>query len=151
MQNILNTQKSISSNRSVLAYSGVTSAKKSGGLGTSTKSCSNIDIKQEKNSADYDNRENYPTYLEYKYNTPYKRQYSLERNIVSNSVSAYKVNDVAYDWGLITESPILGWVLYTEFTPPKGYYPTNHVLFNYTANYFCGKVLFKVCRRYFEE
>lgn len=86
------------------------------------------------NSADYDNRENYPTYLEYKYNTPYKRQYSLERNIVSNSVSAYKVNDVAYDWGLITESPILGWVLYTEFTPPKGYYPTNHVLFNYTAN-----------------
>ncbi len=41
MQNILNTQKSISSNRSVLAYSGVTSAKKSGGLGTSTKSCSN--------------------------------------------------------------------------------------------------------------
>lgn len=48
MQNILNTQKSISSNRSVLAYSGVTSAKKSGGLGTSTISCSNIDIKQEK-------------------------------------------------------------------------------------------------------
>ena len=41
MQNILNTQKSISSNRSVLAYSEVTSAKKMGALGTSTKSCSN--------------------------------------------------------------------------------------------------------------
>lgn len=39
MQNILNTQKSISSNRSVLAYSEVTSAKKSGGLGKHTKFC----------------------------------------------------------------------------------------------------------------
>ena len=63
MQNILNTQKSISSNRSVLAYSEVTSAKKSGGLGTSTKSCSNIDIKQEKNSADYDKRQNHRSYV----------------------------------------------------------------------------------------
>lgn len=42
MQNILNTQKSISSNRSVLAYSEVTSAKKMGALGTSTKSCSTL-------------------------------------------------------------------------------------------------------------
>ena len=42
MQNNLNTQKSISSNRSVLAHSEVTSVKKSGGLGTITKSCSNL-------------------------------------------------------------------------------------------------------------
>ena len=41
MQNNPNTQKSISSNRSVLAHSEVTPAKKMGGLGTSTKSCSN--------------------------------------------------------------------------------------------------------------
>jgi hypothetical protein len=63
MQNILNTQKSISSNRSVLAYSEVTSAKKSGGLGTSTKSCSNIDFKREKNSSDYDKRQSHRSYV----------------------------------------------------------------------------------------
>lgn len=40
MQNNLNTQKSISSNRSVLAHSEVTSGKKNRGLGTNTKSCS---------------------------------------------------------------------------------------------------------------
>ena len=42
MQNTLNTQKTLSLNRSVLAHSEVTSAKKSGGLGTSTKSCSTL-------------------------------------------------------------------------------------------------------------
>lgn len=42
MQNNLNTQKIIGLNRSVLAHSEVTSAKKSGGLGTITKSCSNL-------------------------------------------------------------------------------------------------------------
>lgn len=41
MQNSLNNQKSNFSNRSVLAHSEVTSAKKSGALGTNTKSCSN--------------------------------------------------------------------------------------------------------------
>jgi hypothetical protein len=63
MQNILNTQKSISSNRSVLAYSEVTSAKKMGALGTSTKSCSNIDFKREKNSSDYDKRQSHRSYV----------------------------------------------------------------------------------------
>ena len=43
MQNILNTQKSISSNRSVLAYSEVTSAKKMGALGKNTISYSKED------------------------------------------------------------------------------------------------------------
>ena len=42
MQNILNTQKSISSNRSVLAHSEVTPVKKNRALGTSTKSCSTL-------------------------------------------------------------------------------------------------------------
>jgi predicted DNA-binding protein (MmcQ/YjbR family) len=42
MQNNSNTQKSTSSNRSVLAHSEVTSGKKNRGLGTSTKSCSNL-------------------------------------------------------------------------------------------------------------
>jgi len=41
MQNTLNNQKSISSNRTVLTHSEVTSAKKITPLGTSTKSCSN--------------------------------------------------------------------------------------------------------------
>ena len=50
-------------NKSFPAISEVTSAKKSGGLGTSTKSCSNIDIKQEKNSADYDKRQNHRSYV----------------------------------------------------------------------------------------
>jgi hypothetical protein len=48
MHQEVNTQKSISSNRSVLTHSEVMPAKKSGGLGTSTKSCSTVDIKQEK-------------------------------------------------------------------------------------------------------
>ena len=63
MHQEVNTQKSISSNRSVLTHSEVTPAKKSGGLGTSTKSCSNIDIKQEKNPADYDKRQNHRSYV----------------------------------------------------------------------------------------
>ena len=41
----------------------VTPAKKSGGLGTSTKSCSTVDIKQEKNSSDYDKRQNHRSYV----------------------------------------------------------------------------------------
>ena len=41
MQNNPNTQKSISSNRSVLAHSEVTPVRKNRALGTSTKSCSN--------------------------------------------------------------------------------------------------------------
>ena len=63
MQNNLNTQKSISSNRSVLAHSEVTSAKKNRPLGTSTKSCSNIDFKREKNSSDYDKRQSHRSYV----------------------------------------------------------------------------------------
>lgn len=41
----------------------VTPVKKSGGLGTSTKSCSTVDIKQEKNSSDYDKRQNHRSYV----------------------------------------------------------------------------------------
>lgn len=52
MQNNLNNQKSISSNRSVLAHSGVTSAKKSAPLGTNTKSCSNRSTQGLQPSAD---------------------------------------------------------------------------------------------------
>lgn len=42
MQNTLSNQKTNSLNRSVTAHSKVTSVKKSGGLGTITKSCSNL-------------------------------------------------------------------------------------------------------------
>lgn len=41
----------------------VTPAKKSAPLGTSTKSCSTVDIKQEKNSSDYDKRQNHRSYV----------------------------------------------------------------------------------------
>ena len=50
-------------NKALSTYSEATSSKKSGGLGTSTISCSNIDIKQEKNSADYDKRQNHRSYV----------------------------------------------------------------------------------------
>ena len=63
MQNTLNNQKSISSNRSVLTHSEVTSAKKSGALGTNTESCSNVDFKKEKNSSDYDKRQSHRSYV----------------------------------------------------------------------------------------
>ena len=63
MQNTLNTQKTLFSNQSVLAHSEVTPAEKSGGLGTSTKSCSNIDFKREKNSSDYDKRQSHRSYV----------------------------------------------------------------------------------------
>ena len=45
MQNSLNNQKTISLNRSVLAHSEVTSAKKNRALGTITKLCANVDLK----------------------------------------------------------------------------------------------------------
>ena len=86
------------------------------------------------NAADWNFRKNYPTFVAHTDNKPYNRQYSLERNTVLTPAVFNKVFDVAYNWGKITESPNLGWVMYTEFTPPQGYYPTNHVLFNYTAN-----------------
>ena len=41
MRNSLDNQKTISLNKGVLTHSKVTPAKKSGGLGTITKSCSN--------------------------------------------------------------------------------------------------------------
>lgn len=63
MQNRLNTQKTTPSIGCVPAYSEVTSVKKSAPLGTSTKSCSNIDIKQEKISANYDKRQNHRSYV----------------------------------------------------------------------------------------
>lgn len=63
MQNTLNTQKTLFSNQSVLAHSEVTPAEKSGGLGTSTKSCSNIDFKKEKDSSDYDKRQSHRSYV----------------------------------------------------------------------------------------
>lgn len=50
-------------NKALSSHSEVTSAKKMGALGTSTISCSNIDIKQEKNSADYDKRQNHRSYV----------------------------------------------------------------------------------------
>jgi len=52
MQNNLNTQKSISSNRSILAPSEVTSGKKNRALGTNTKSCSNPSTQGLQPSAD---------------------------------------------------------------------------------------------------
>lgn len=75
------------------------------------------------------------TYSESNDNKEYKRKFNLERNrVYSPTINFIQDNEVAYDWGLITESPTIGWVMYTEFDPPRGYYPTNHVLFNYTAN-----------------
>ena len=63
MQNTLNTQKSNFSDVAVLAHSKVTSAIRKSALGTSTKSCSNIDIKQEKVSSDYDKRQSHRSYV----------------------------------------------------------------------------------------
>ena len=50
-------------NKALSAHSEVTSAKKMGALGTSTKSCSNIDFKREKNSSDYDKRQSHRSYV----------------------------------------------------------------------------------------
>ena len=50
-------------NKSFPAISEVTSAKKMGALGTSTKSCSNIDFKKEKDSSDYDKRQSHRSYV----------------------------------------------------------------------------------------
>ena len=63
MQNTLSNQKTNSLNRSVLVHSKVAPAKKLGALGTSTKSCSNIDVKQEKVSSDYDKRQSHRSYV----------------------------------------------------------------------------------------
>ena len=63
MQNTLNTQKSNFSDVAVSAHSKVTSAIRKNDLGTSTKSCSNIDIKQEKVSSDYDKRQSHRSYV----------------------------------------------------------------------------------------
>lgn len=86
------------------------------------------------NAADWNFREDYPAFVAHTDNQPYKRQYNLERNSVVTATEYNKIFDVAYNWGKISESPNLGWVIYTEFDPPQGFYPTNHVLFNYTAN-----------------
>ena len=50
-------------NKALSTYSEATSSKKSGGLGTSTISCSNLDFKKEKNSADYGKRQSHRSYV----------------------------------------------------------------------------------------
>ena len=50
-------------NKALSAHSEVTSAKKMGVLGTSTISCSNLDFKKEKNSADYGKRQSHRSYV----------------------------------------------------------------------------------------
>lgn len=59
MQNKLNTQKIIGLNGSVLAHSEVTSARKSGALGTNTKSCSTVDLKDFLKSQDFEKRQTF--------------------------------------------------------------------------------------------
>lgn len=41
---------------------------------------------------------------------------------------------VAYDYGSISQTNDAEWVYYRNFNPPVGYYPTNHVRFNISAN-----------------
>ena len=50
-------------NKALSTYSEATSSKKSGGLGTSTISCSNLDFKKEKDSSDYDKRQSHRSYV----------------------------------------------------------------------------------------
>lgn len=63
MQNNPKYTKKPSFNPVLSQLSKVTPAKKSAPLGTSTKSCSTVDIKQEKNSSDYDKRQNHRSYV----------------------------------------------------------------------------------------
>lgn len=62
-ENSLKTQKTTPFISNVPVLSEVTSAKKNRVLGTSTKSCSNIDFKKEKNSADYDKRQSHRSFV----------------------------------------------------------------------------------------
>ena len=63
MQNSPKYTKNSSFSPTLLQSSKVTPVKKSAPLGTSTKSCSTVDIKQEKNSSDYDKRQNHRSYV----------------------------------------------------------------------------------------
>lgn len=63
MQNTLNTQKSNFLDVAVSAHSKVTPAIRKNALGTTTKSCSNIDFKREKKSSDHEKRQSHRSHL----------------------------------------------------------------------------------------
>lgn len=68
-------------------------------------------------------------YIEKKDKTISNRWFLKEKTFDLNYSSK-----VAYDYGKITKRAEANWVFVREFDPPEGFYPTNHVLFNVSAN-----------------